>query len=98
MGFKLYQAFLDAGLPGPAMRLEADLGGGPEWDGYAGAAAVLRSALPKLIEYGIATAEEIDIDTYERRLRDEVVGQRGILMRPPMVSAWARKAPAPTAA
>lgn len=89
MGFKLYGVFLDAGLPGPEMRLDAALGGGPDWAGYGLLADTMRSLTPLLLRFGIATAEEID--TYEERLRAEVVAQRGVVMLAPLVSAWARK-------
>jgi hypothetical protein len=50
----------------------------------------LRSVLPKIIEYGIATNEEVQIDTLAERLEaagdtdPQWVGSR-------YISAWARK-------
>jgi hypothetical protein len=90
MGLKLYRTFLDAGLPGPSLSLTAELSAGPDGD-YTTATGVLRRALPRLIEHGIATAAEVDIDTFERRLRDEVVANRGVIMMPPLIGAWARR-------
>lgn len=66
------------------------MGGGPEWEGYAVAAGVLRSLLPLLLKFGIAPAEEIDVDTFEDRLRAEVVAANGVVKMPELVSAWAR--------
>jgi ubiquinone/menaquinone biosynthesis C-methylase UbiE len=90
MGFKLYQAFLAAGLPAPQMRLDAPLGGGPDWAGYAYIAESIRSILPLMLKFGVATAEEVDIDTLAARFRDEVVRQQGVVMLPTFVGAWAR--------
>ncbi|MDQ3665414.1 MAG: class I SAM-dependent methyltransferase [Acidobacteriota bacterium] len=91
MGLKLYQVFLDAGLSEPQMRLEAPIGGGPNWDGYAYAANSVRSLLPVLLKLNIATPDEIDIDNLAARFREEVAGQNGVVMLSPFVSAWAVK-------
>jgi hypothetical protein len=42
---------------------------------------------------GVASAEEVGVDTLADRLRAEVVGQRGVQMLPIVVGAWARKPP-----
>lgn len=90
MGFKLYQAFQDAGLPAPQMHLDAPVGGGSEWAGYAYIAESIRSILPLMLKLGIATVEEVDIDTLAARFRDEVVHQQSVVMLPTFVSAWAQ--------
>ena len=91
MGLKLYRVFLDAGLPEPQMRLEAPIGGGPNWDGYAYLANSVRSMLPALLKFSIATADDVDIDSLAERLREEVAGQNGVVMLSPFVSAWVVK-------
>ncbi len=90
MGDKLFAAYLDAGLPRPCLHLASPLGGGPDWEGYALAAGVVRSTLPLLLRYGIATAEEVQIETLEERLRAEIVAANGVVKLPELVSAWAR--------
>jgi ubiquinone/menaquinone biosynthesis C-methylase UbiE len=90
MGFKLYQAFLDAGLGEPRMRLDAPVGGGPDWPGYSYIAESIRSILPLMIKFGVTTADEVDIDTLAARFRDEVVGLRGVVMLPTFIGAWAQ--------
>jgi hypothetical protein len=79
MGFKLRGAFVEAGLPEPRVELNAPVGGGPRWGGYEFAAGTIRSLLPLVERFGIATAEEVDVETLAERLQDE------------MVSAWAPK-------
>ena len=93
MGSKLYRAYLDAGLPAPQLRLDAPLGGGEDWPGYAYVADTVRSLLPMKEQMGVATPEEVGVDTLADRLREEVVGQRGVQMLPTIVGAWARKPP-----
>jgi SAM-dependent methyltransferase len=91
MGMRLYPVFVAAGLPAPALRLEGELGGGPDFFGYAMLADVIRSLLPVLERFGIATASEVDIETLEDRVRDECVRGGGVFVIPELIGAWSRK-------
>lgn len=91
MGFKLYRVFLAADLPAPQVHLEAPMGGGPDWAGYAYMAAAMRSILPLLLKFGVATVEEVAIDTLADRFCQEVVSQQGVVMLPTFVGAWSYK-------
>lgn len=91
MGLKLYRTFIEAGLSEPQMRLEAPLGGGPNWAGYAYVANSIRSMLPLLLKLNIANADDVNIDGLAETLRKEVVDQNGVVMLSPLVSAWANK-------
>jgi ubiquinone/menaquinone biosynthesis C-methylase UbiE len=91
IAFKLRQIFLDAGLLDPHLHLYAPMGGGPEWVGYEYLAQTIRSMVPLLVRYGIATEEEVDVDTLADRLRHEVVSLRGAGVLVHHLSAWARK-------
>jgi ubiquinone/menaquinone biosynthesis C-methylase UbiE len=91
MGFKLRGAFVEAGLPEPRMELNAPVGGGPRWGGYEFAAGTLRTLLPLVERFGIATAEEVGVETLAGRLREETVASGGVVKPPEMVSAWAQK-------
>ena len=88
IGFKLRGAFLDAGLPEPRLHLDAPMGGGMDWAGYGYAAQTVRSILPLLVQYGIATEEEVGIETLEERFRDEVTTQNGVVALQSYISAW----------
>jgi ubiquinone/menaquinone biosynthesis C-methylase UbiE len=90
MGPKLYATFLNAGLPAPHLRLDTPIGGGRSWPGYAYIANTVRSLLPFMTKVGAATADEVDIDTLEDRLRAEVLGHDGIQILAAVVGAWAR--------
>lgn len=91
-GYNLRKTFLDAGLPEPEMNICSPVGGGPDFLGYDYGAESLRSMLPLILKLGIATEEEIEIDTLAERLRAETVDLGGIVKTPELVGAWARKA------
>jgi len=89
MGLRLYQAFKAAGLPGPALRLEAAIAGGQDapasvWAG------VIRAAVPMIERLGIATVDQIDPDSLTERLMADILAQDGVVIGPPMIGAWAR--------
>ncbi|HEY5002242.1 MAG TPA: class I SAM-dependent methyltransferase [Ktedonobacteraceae bacterium] len=90
MGLKMYGMFLDAGLSTPEVRLEQMVGGGPNWGGYEHLSGLVRGLLPLIVQFEIATAEEVAINTLTQRIRDEVVSQGGVVKGVSFVSAWAR--------
>ncbi len=81
----------DAGLAPPQVRQEAPLGYDADWLGYAYAAGTLRSLLPILERHGIATAAEVDIETFAARLHAEVGARGGTARATPVVGAWGHK-------
>lgn len=91
MGTKLFRVFLEAGLPAPELRMEAPVGGGPDWPGYEYLAETARSLLPGIQRMTGMDLESVNVDTLAERLRSEVVGRNGIHMLPLMVGAWARR-------
>ena len=86
MGNDLYRTFVAAGLPEPVLHYEAPMGGSETWPGYPYIANSFRSLLPLLEEFGIATAEEVDIDTLAERVRKEIVASKHR-------SSWRRTSP-----
>jgi len=54
------------------------------------AAGVIRSLLPALEQYDIATAAEVDVVTLEARLRDELSIHRAYVTPPALIGGWAR--------
>jgi hypothetical protein len=48
-----------------------------------------RTLLPIYIREGILSAEELDIDTLEKRLENAVVDAQSLAMAWPQVCAWA---------
>ncbi|MGH8977188.1 MAG: class I SAM-dependent methyltransferase [Acidimicrobiia bacterium] len=89
MGLRLYRTFLEAGLDAPELRQDAPIGGGPHWPGYGLVAESLRSLLPFVEQLGTVTADEVDIDTFETRLRAEALQHDAVQILPVVVGAWA---------
>jgi SAM-dependent methyltransferase len=89
-GMQLPSMFRAAGLPAPRMSYEASIGADPDWPGFEMRAADVRQFLPLITQFGLATEEEIDVDTLEQRLREETVSQAGAARLPILVSAWTR--------
>ena len=91
LGLELYSVFVDAGLPGPSMRMDAVIGGRPDCPAFELTAEVTRSLLPAMEKLKIANAREVDISNLASRIRDEVVGARGLVLSPGLIGAWSRK-------
>ena len=88
----------DAGLiPHPVPLGEVPLDVGPESAAYDRWATLTRSLLPKIVEYGLATDAQIDIETLEERLRAEALSGRATipLFSCLLIGQWARKPPPP---
>lgn len=90
IGPRLHRVFTSAGLPQPAMRLEALMDGRDDSPIYEYTALTVGSLLPKAVEYGIATAEDFDTDSLPRRLAAERREQGYAMMTLPLVAAWCR--------
>ena len=90
MGLELHRVFIEAGLPEPTLDAGILLGGSTDWPGYSYVANSFRSVIPLLEHYGIATAEEVDIDTIPQRVRAEIVAAKRPVVIPPHIGAWAR--------
>jgi hypothetical protein len=62
-----------------------------EPEGYTIMASLMRTLAPMLVQAGIMGADEIGIDTLERRLIEEVSAKGHIYIWSPLVGAWSRK-------
>ena len=91
MGRQLFGSFLAAGLPAPAMREEAIVGGGPGFAGYAWLAGVARSLGPLMDKLGIASTQQLDLDTLAEHLRDDSVARGAVVWGPALIGAHARR-------
>jgi hypothetical protein len=53
--------------------------------------SLIRTLLPRLVDSGVATEEEVDIDTLASRLQAEIVDQQGAATTWGFVSVWSHK-------
>jgi hypothetical protein len=89
-GLRLGRIFEEAGLPSPTMILGARIERGPEAQVCEQVTQVTRTLLPLMQRTGVATIDEVDIDTLAARLRDEIVGRDATAVSPSFIGAWAR--------
>ena len=90
-GLKLPLIFQEAGLPAPQTLQQARVEHGPDSLGYAWIEQLTRTMLPLIQKTGVATADEVQVDTLASRIRDEVVSKQAVLVLPPFIGAWANK-------
>jgi hypothetical protein len=92
LGSSLGKVFRDAGLPWPYMTSFQKASCGP--DGFYWLfAETARTLLPHIVQSGLATAEQVDIETLETRLRNEAVAAQITAFSPRWVGAWVRMPP-----
>jgi ubiquinone/menaquinone biosynthesis C-methylase UbiE len=98
MGLQLYHLLLEAGLPAPYMSSEAVVAGSRESNQAEMELVIeytvmaVQTFLPLILKFGIATAEEVALDTLAQRFREEVTKQRMVVrIGMDIISAWTRK-------
>lgn len=89
MGPKLHAVFRAAGLPAPQMRVDG-LIGGSESIVPTLMTDLIRTVLPLIEQFGLATESAVDIDTLEDRLRAELEASDGTISSPLLVGAWTK--------
>jgi hypothetical protein len=50
----------------------------------------VRSMLPLIVQLGVATADEVSVDTLAERLQAESVAADAVAKAPDLISAWSR--------
>lgn len=89
LGLQLTRLFLDAGLPWPTIKAEVPVGGEPGSFIYRWLAETLRSILPRIEEYGLSSADSLQIDTLVTRMEAEARIRQVQLIGPLQFGAWA---------
>ena len=95
MGFDLPFVLAQAGLEVQDVRAEAviqipeSIALIPETHHALG--TIVRAVLPRIVQHGVATEEEVDIDTLDQRLGEEREKTKTTYVRDMVFSAWARK-------
>jgi SAM-dependent methyltransferase len=89
MGSKLYATFVAAGLSPPTMRLEAPIGGGAAITPWLRMFADLIGVLmPEMERLGVATAEEVGLETLAERLSAEAQALSAVIIGHDQICAW----------
>ena len=91
LGLEMHSLFLDSGLPAPLMRFDAMVSGEAESPVYELLAEGVRSLMPTLLKFNIASPAHVQIDNLADRIRKEVVARRAVVVSYGLVGAWARK-------
>jgi SAM-dependent methyltransferase len=91
MGAKLHSTFVAAGLPPPAMRLEALVGGGANSSDILSLMAdLITTLLPEMERLGIATAADVELETLVARMSNEAIATSSTILGHFQIGAWSR--------
>ncbi len=89
IGARLYPLLRRAGFPGPTVRQDILVGGGEALRPiYEHCTDMIRSLLPRMEQFGIATAEEVQVDTLAERLERETEAAGSQVAYAPVMGAW----------
>ena len=90
MGMRLLETFAEAGLE-PNLDLDSEVAIAIGEEAVSEAVDYARSLLPGIVAAGVATEEEVDIDTLAERLRADTGPIGRISLWPTIIGAYARK-------
>ena len=86
---------MGAGLPAPQMRMQTFIGFGvtcTDWlQTLADFACTTGTMLPKIEQFGLAGAADVDVVTLAQRLRDEVIANAHMIVGRSEIAAWSRR-------
>jgi SAM-dependent methyltransferase len=89
IGLDLHRIFLDAGLPGPTMRMEILLGSDPDFTRWTH--ELLCSLRPQIQQQNLSLKPLGDFATLPARLQGEVAASKTVVPFVALVGAWSRK-------
>jgi 2-polyprenyl-3-methyl-5-hydroxy-6-metoxy-1,4-benzoquinol methylase len=87
---RLVEHFQNAGLATPNLFAEMHVGGGEESVIYGWLTETARTLLPKLLEQGLITEDEVSIDTLEERVRLGAIDRQAQVDVAPQICAWVK--------
>jgi SAM-dependent methyltransferase len=87
---RMVQIFQAAGLPAPQMILHSRVGRGPDSPIYDLGVQMTRTMLPLMERTGVATAQEVGLETLADRMREEAVALDSTLIFPALIGVWTR--------
>lgn len=92
MGIKLHATYVAAGLPAPEIGLEALIGTGEDLERIRFITEIVETMAGRIQELGIATTEDMDLETLDRRIAAQALAVSGVMVGRSEVGAWSRKA------
>jgi SAM-dependent methyltransferase len=88
LGTRLWTVLREAGVrPLGMVGVQPHFGPGDP-DGPAMLAGIVRSLLPLMVQTGIATAQQVEAETLEKRMTEEMVAASAVFAHPNLLSAW----------
>ncbi|UWF47921.1 class I SAM-dependent methyltransferase [Pseudomonas sp. N3-W] len=88
IGFNLHRIFTQAGLTVESVRAECLV---QTPDAPYSLGGIVRACLPRIIALGVASVEDVDIETLQERLDQERSASSGVYIGDVMFGSWARK-------
>ena len=89
LGPRLWRVLEQAELaPAGMLSIQSHFGPGDP-DGHALLAGIVRTLLPVIEQRGVASAADVDVDTLQPRLREEMEAARAVFAFPALTCAWA---------
>ena len=90
IGGKLYHLFRQAGISGPEMLEHVSVAGGPAMRPFCeNSTGIVSSLLPRMEQFGITTAREVDVKSLADRLDRETRAAEAQITYVPIIAAWA---------
>lgn len=90
LGPQLPQVFRAAGLPEPQTIGRVMFQAAPAYECTRYTTATIRSLLPTMEKFGVATADDIGIDTLAERMQRALVEANATMIMPTLMGAWSR--------
>jgi SAM-dependent methyltransferase len=92
IGGRLYHLFRRAGLPAPTLLQHMTAGGGAVMRPFGeNSAGIVRSLLPRMEQYGIASPQEVHVESLADRLDRDTCASESQITYVPIVAAWTTK-------
>lgn len=90
LGPRLWRVFRDAGLEEPCLVVRQKLHPAPCREGIRWVVELVRSLVPEMERLGVASAEEVGIETLEEELHQALLSREATLCTPLVVGACSR--------
>ena len=90
LGPRLWRVFRDAGLEEPCLVVRQKLHPAPCREGVRWVSELVRSLVPEMERVGVASPEEVGIETLEEELHQELLNREATLCTPLVVGACSR--------